>query len=122
MRKYVIATLILILVIVFALFSGNSAIGTGNIIEVLFGGGTDSQRLIVFDIRIPRIVAALFSGAALSVSGFILQNNLNNTIASPGLLGINNGAGLFVLVSALLFPYQAGCGTYLCCPVADPFY
>ncbi len=107
MRKYVIATLILILVIVFALFSGNSAIGTGNIIEVLFGGGTDSQRLIVFDIRIPRIVAALFSGAALSVSGYILQNNLNNTIASPGLLGINNGAGLFVLISACIFPYQA---------------
>ena len=107
MRKYVIATFILILVIVFALFSGNSAIGTGNIIEVLFGGGTDSQRLIVFDIRIPRIAAALFSGAALSVSGYILQNNLNNTIASPGLLGINNGAGLFVLISACIFPYQA---------------
>ena len=107
MRKYVIATLILILVIVFALFSGNSAIGTGNIIEVLFGGGTESQRLIVFDIRIPRIASALFSGAALSVSGYILQNNLNNTIASPGLLGINNGAGLFVLISACIFPYQA---------------
>lgn len=107
MRKYVIATLILILVIVFALFSGNGAIGTGNIIEVLFGGGTDSQRLIVFDIRIPRIASALFSGAALSVSGYILQNNLNNTIASPGLLGINNGAGLFVLISACIFPYQA---------------
>ena len=74
---------------------------------MIFGGGTESQRLIVFDIRLPRIIAALFSGAALSVSGFILQTNLNNTIASPGLLGINNGAGLFVLISALFFPYQA---------------
>jgi len=108
MRKYVIAFLILLLVVLFALFSGNSAIGTGDIIKVISGGGTESQRLIVFDIRLPRIIAALFSGAALSASGYILQNNLNNTIASPGLLGINNGAGLFVLVSALLFPYQAG--------------
>ena len=91
-----------------ALFVGNSAIGTGDIWEVFWGRGTDAQKLIVFDIRIPRILAALFAGAALSVSGFILQNNLNNTIASPGLLGINNGAGLFVLISALVFPYQAG--------------
>ncbi len=106
MRKYIIVTSILFLVILFALFSGNGAIETGEIIKVLFGGGTDSQRLIVFDIRIPRIAAALFSGAALSVSGYILQNNLNNTIASPGLLGINNGAGLFVLISACIFPYQ----------------
>ena len=103
MRKYIIATSILFLVLGFALFSGNGAIGTGEIIKVLFGGGTDGQRLIVFDIRIPRIIAALFSGAALSVSGYILQNNLNNTIASPGLLGINNGAGLFVLLSACIF-------------------
>ena len=107
MRKYVIVTISLILIVLFALFSGNGAIGTGDIIKVIFGDGTESQRLIVFDIRIPRIVAALFSGAALSVSGFILQNNLNNTIASPGLLGINNGAGLFVLLSACIFPYQA---------------
>ena len=108
MKKYIISALILFLVILFALFGGNSAIGTGDVIKVLTGGGTAGQRLIVFDIRLPRIAAALFSGAALSVSGYILQNNLNNTIASPGLLGINNGAGLFVLVSALIFPYQAG--------------
>ena len=107
MRKKIAVVLILFLVILFALFSGNSAIGTGDIIKVIFGGGTESQRLIVFDIRLPRIIAALFSGAALSVSGFILQNNLNNTIASPGLLGINNGAGLFVLICAIFFPYQA---------------
>ena len=108
MRKYVIVSLILLTIVLFALFSGNGAIGTGEIIKVIFGGGSESQRLIVFDIRLPRIIAALFSGAALSASGFILQNNLNNTIASPGLLGINNGAGLFVLISALVFPYRAG--------------
>ena len=107
MKKYIITLFILLLIIALALFSGNSAIGTGDIIKVLTGGGTDSQRLIVFDIRLPRIIAAFVSGAALSVSGYILQNNLNNTIASPGLLGINNGAGLFVIISALLFPFQS---------------
>jgi iron complex transport system permease protein len=46
-------------------------------------------------------------GAALSVAGYLLQGSLDNRIVSPGILGINNGAGLFVLLSALLFPFRA---------------
>ncbi|MBR5178476.1 MAG: iron ABC transporter permease [Lachnospiraceae bacterium] len=109
MKKTVlILSIILIAALVLALFLGNDAIGTGRILEALLGRGSVSENIIVFKVRIPRIVAASFCGAALSVSGYILQKDLNNRIASPGLLGINNGAGLFVLISAVIFPYQSG--------------
>ncbi len=46
--------------------------------------------------RLPRTFAALASGAALSVSGAVLQNVLDNKLASPGIIGVNAGAGLGV--------------------------
>ncbi len=97
----------LLLVVIFALLAGNGAISTAKIFEVLSGGGTESERIIIYQVRIPRIIAATAAGAALSVSGYLLQGALDNRIASPGILGINNGAGLFVLLAALFFPYQS---------------
>ena len=105
--KFALAAVILIAAILTAFFAGNGAVSTSQVLEVLSGGGSDTQRLILFQIRLPRILAALSAGAARSVSGYLLQTNLNNVIASPGLLGINNGAGVFVLISALLFPFQS---------------
>ncbi len=93
MRKYIIPTFLLILVFLLALFAGNSAIRTSDILAVLTGGGTESQRMIVFQIRLPRIAAAASAGAGLSVSGYLLQGSLDNRIASPGILGINIGSG-----------------------------
>ena len=108
MRKYMIPWVILITVSALALFAGNNAIGTSDILSVLTGHGTASQQLIIFQVRLPRILAAIFSGAALSVAGYLLQGCLDNRIVSPGILGINNGAGLFVLLSAWLFPFHTG--------------
>lgn len=107
MRKYIIPILILTAIAAFALLAGNSAISTEDIISVLAGKGTPGQRLILFQLRLPRMAAAMGCGAALSVAGYLLQGSLDNRIVSPGILGINNGAGLFVLLSALLFPFRA---------------
>lgn len=107
-RRYVFSIVLLIAVVLFSLLAGNSAIGTRDIISVLAGNGSSAHRVILFQVRIPRITAALFCGAALSVAGFLLQGSLDNRIASPGILGINHGAGLFVLLSALLFPFRPG--------------
>ena len=108
MKKYILPTILLAGIIIFAVLAGNGAISTKDIITVINGGGSDAQRLILYKVRLPRIFAAAGCGAALSVAGFLLQGRLDNRIVSPGILGIYNGAGLFVLLSALLFPFNAG--------------
>ncbi|MBR4182591.1 MAG: iron ABC transporter permease [Lachnospiraceae bacterium] len=107
-RTYILACLILLVTAAISLLAGNGSISSSEVFDCLIGGGTALQKVIVFRIRIPRIVAATASGAALSVSGYLLQKDLNNSLASPGILGINNGAGLFVLLYACIFPYRYG--------------
>ncbi len=52
----------------------------------------------------PRILAALLAGSALALAGAILQTILDNPLASPGIIGINAGGGLFYLFATLAFP------------------
>ena len=59
---------------------------------------------IVWQLRLPRLVAALVCGSALAVSGLLLQAALGNRLASPSVMGVNAGAGLAVLISGLAFP------------------
>lgn len=73
----------------------------GHILAVLLGGGTEEERLAVFDFRMVRSLLAVLVGMGLALSGLIFQTASRNELASPGLLGVNAGAGLFVL--ALLF-------------------
>lgn len=62
------------------------------VVEVLLGGGERLDRFIVFDLRLPRGIAAVVVGAALAVSGAITQSVSRNALASPDILGITAGA------------------------------
>lgn len=59
---------------------------------------------IIFDLRFPRIFIAILSGAALAVSGVLLQAVMKNPLADPGIIGISAGAGFFSAVVAVFFP------------------
>lgn len=63
---------------------------------------------ILFYVRLPRSLAALLSGAALAVSGVVIQNVLNNALAAPNIIGVNAGAGFAVLLIIALFPAAIG--------------
>lgn len=58
---------------------------------------------IIFDIRLPRAIAAIFIGGALSVAGFLLQTFFRNPIAGPYVLGISSGAKLVVAIGMIFF-------------------
>ena len=71
------------------------------------GADSPAERILLY-IRLPRTLAAMLSGAALAVSGVILQGVLLNPLASPNIVGVNAGAGLAALLFACFFPGAAG--------------
>lgn len=82
---------------------GQMNLSPGEVLNVMFGKGTDQQNLIVFTFRLPRIVLAMLVGFGMGASGCILQSILRNDMASPGTLGISSGSGLFVLIFVVFF-------------------
>ena len=71
-----------------------SPLSVHDVIDVLLGNGTWANNLIVKDINAPRIVAAIFIGAGLAVSGTVMQAVFRNPMASPYILGLSSGASL----------------------------
>src|SRR5262249_26525690 len=63
----------------------------------------DSASFVVHELRVPRVVMSLIAGAALAMSGVIMQDSLRNPIADPSLLGIS-GAASFVVAISVAFP------------------
>lgn len=78
--------------------TGFNHLSDGALWKVLLGGGTQAQRLTVFDFRMVRSVLAALIGSGLAMSGSIFQNISRNELASPSLLGVNAGAGLLVML------------------------
>ena len=92
--------------ILISLLSGNGAVTSGELVQAMTpGGGTGAARIILFQIRLPRTAACILCGSSLSVGGLLLQEALSNPLASPGIMGINSGAGFFVLLSGILLPH-----------------
>lgn len=65
----------------------------------------ESDKYVLLELRLPRIVMAILVGSALSVSGTCLQGMFKNPLASPDLIGITSGAMLFAAVSIVLGSY-----------------
>ncbi len=93
-KKYYLLILLLSIVLLsFAgLFLGPSKIGIKELIEAISGKGSGSHLQIIFQLRLPRVFAALLAGIALSVSGAVMQSILRNPLGSPFTLGISNAA------------------------------
>lgn len=98
----------LVLLFFWNIYAGSVSLSAGKILEILQGHHTaDAAYQIIWGIRLPRILAALLLGGALSVSGFLLQTFFHNPIAGPFVLGISSGAKLVV---ALVMIFLLGKG------------
>ena len=107
--KSIIAVMVVVLFIfgVVALGTGSADISIMDIIKSLVAPGDVYLGKIIVSIRLPRILAAIILGGALSVSGFLLQIFFGNPIAGPYVLGISSGAKLFVALS-MVFLLERG--------------
>ena len=82
-----------------SLFLGRVNISPHQILDGLFSSDVNLARLVVVELRLPRTVLAILVGAALGLSGAVLQGLLRNPLAEPGLLGVSSGAALGAVVS-----------------------
>ena len=99
--RIILATLLLsialIIIVGISLSFGAVSMTTAQIWQALMKTGDPLNQTIIWDLRLPRILAAILVGAALGMSGSLLQGMLRNGLADPFLLGISAGAGLFAI-------------------------
>jgi iron complex transport system permease protein len=87
------------------LVKGSIDIPVGDVVSILMGdaeGVKPSWQYIVMESRLPQALTAILCGAALAVSGLMLQTAFRNPLAGPSIFGINSGAGLGVALVMLL--------------------
>ena len=94
---------LLLFVSLYSMITGTIEVGLGELITGLFTG-TNENVEILKDLRLPRIIIALFAGACLSVSGVLLQAVLRNPLAEPGIIGVSSGAGFVSIMMITFFP------------------
>ena len=99
---FLLLLLLLIVFLIWNLFAGSVSLSASSIWEILHGAGEATQRRILLQIRLPRLLAAMILGGALSVSGYLLQTFFHNPIAGPFVLGISSGAKLTVSIAMIV--------------------
>lgn len=99
-------SLVLLIAVVFmiSMNTGSFSMSPSDVFRTFIGQGTEQQKLALFDFRLPRMVISLLIGAGLAVSGCLLQGIVRNPIAEPGILGVNAGAGVMVVLFITFFP------------------
>lgn len=84
---------------------GSTFISPIAVIRTLFGVGDPADAMIIFSLRMPRVVVAVMVGAALSISGALLQGIVRNPLTSPDIIGISGGASLGTVIFILYFSH-----------------
>ncbi len=107
-NKYLILIFTLVLLsigfIFISLLVGSSSITVEECIAFLAGGDVSEKvSNIMINIRIPRAISGFLVGGTLALSGILLQIVLNNSLASASTIGVNSGAGLFVVAGTVFF-------------------
>src|SRR5687768_75506 len=90
-RLGVLAGLALAVALLSAL-SGSAGVGPGEAMEALLGGADGTARTVLYDVRLPRLLAAFGVGGVLALAGVLLQALFRNPLAEPYVLGVSGGA------------------------------
>ncbi|MBH5318717.1 iron ABC transporter permease [Paenibacillus sp. GSMTC-2017] len=106
-RPMIIFCVVLLLTLVLSLLSisvGAMSTSLGETLSILFGAGTEIERQIIVELRLPGLIVHLLIGIGLAVSGAIMQGLTRNKLTDPGIMGIQAGAGLFIMLFVILIP------------------
>ncbi len=100
---YIAAVSVLILVLIAAISFGSVSFDLSQIIDGLTGKN-ETEKIIIRDIRLPRVLGSTVAGASLAAAGLILQCITNNPLCAPNIVGINSGAGFVVMLILCFMP------------------
>jgi iron complex transport system permease protein len=101
---FCLISIFIILLFLANIILGSTYVAPGEILKIITGSGAGTMQYgIIMSIRLPRAVAALLLGGALSLSGYLLQTFFGNPIVGPFVLGISSGAKLFVAITMIFF-------------------
>ena len=102
-------SLVALAAVMFASLSlGSSTIGATDVAAFVAGNASDMANNVLANVRVPRVLGGALAGAALAEAGALIQATLNNPLASPNIIGVNAGSGLFVLLFACVAPHALG--------------
>lgn len=106
-KKARVTAIVLVFTIIVTFFlslnMGLIKIAPLDVIKAFTGSRNEQDMVVLFDYRLPRMIIALLIGAGIAVSGAILQSVSQNGLADPGIIGINSGAGLAVVLFIYFF-------------------
>ena len=100
-RWLVLLAVALLALALLALSVGGGKLGFAGVVNTLLGEGTRLEQLTLFKIRLPRILGVVVAGAAMGLSGCLVQTLVRNRLATPDMVGVNNGASLAIIVFSL---------------------
>jgi iron complex transport system permease protein len=102
-KVFIICLLVLTTVLlgVYAINAGSAELSPTQVLLTLLGKAEERLNIIIWNIRLPRVLAAITAGVGLSVAGCVMQNLLRNPLASPFTLGVSQGAAFGAAVAII---------------------
>ena len=113
--KLVVAFIFLVAMLLISILFGAAHATIKDIWPAIVSNSQTEAASIIRDIRLPREIGAVFVGAALAVSGAVMQALTKNPLAEPGLLGLSAGASAMLAISFALFPSLSYFGIIAAC-------
>lgn len=102
-KVFIICLLVLLTILlgVYAINAGAAELSPVQVLLTLLGKAEGRLNIIIWNIRLPRVLAAVTAGVGLSVAGCVMQNLLRNPLASPFTLGVSQGAAFGAAVAII---------------------
>ncbi len=97
--------LLLATLAVLAISLGSGQMGMRDVLATLLGHGSKLNNIMVFKIRMPRVAAAIVAGFAMGMAGCLIQTLVRNRLATPDMIGVNEGASLAVVGFSLYLTF-----------------
>lgn len=102
-----VLTVLMFFMVLISINAGAAKLDPWQVFKTIIGFTDEKSSIVIWRIRMPRVVAAVISGAGLSVAGCVMQNNLKNPLASPSTLGVASAATFGANLAIIVF----GAGT-----------